>query len=114
MGRSRRPTPRRLAFKLYAIRKHLGLSLKEMMERLEYDQSPLKPGHIWEYEQGKREPPLVVLLRYAHVIGVCVDVLIDDGLDLPSKLHRYTQEAEAKADLKQAEELLEFIKSSLI
>jgi hypothetical protein len=38
------------------------------------------------YELGTREPPLIILLRYAHAAGVCVDVLIDDELELPRKL----------------------------
>ena len=38
------------------------------------------------YELGKREPPLPVLLKYARIAGVYVDVLIDDELDLPKKL----------------------------
>jgi hypothetical protein len=33
-----------------------------------------------------REPSLVILLQYARVAGVCVDVLIDDALNLPVKL----------------------------
>jgi hypothetical protein len=38
------------------------------------------------YELGTREPPLPVLLQYARVAGVCVDILIDDGINLPKKL----------------------------
>ncbi|HYH86742.1 MAG TPA: hypothetical protein VEX60_14920 [Pyrinomonadaceae bacterium] len=41
---------------------------------------------ISDYELDKAEPTLMVLLQYARVAGVCVDVLIDDKLDLPSKL----------------------------
>ena len=44
------------------------------------------PGQISEFETGKREPSLIVLLRYARLSGVCVDTLIDDALDLPAKL----------------------------
>lgn len=36
--------------------------------------------------RGQREPSLIVLLEYARVAGVCVDVLINDRLDLPAKL----------------------------
>lgn len=38
------------------------------------------------YETGTREPPLPVLLKYAEVAGVWVDVLINDDLDLPDRL----------------------------
>jgi transcriptional regulator with XRE-family HTH domain len=41
---------------------------------------------VSNYERGTREPPLQVLLRYARIAGVYVDVLIDDDLDLPSRL----------------------------
>jgi hypothetical protein len=43
-------------------------------------------NRISDYELGKREPPLPILLRYGRIAGVCVDVLIDDDLDLPAKL----------------------------
>jgi transcriptional regulator with XRE-family HTH domain len=35
------------------------------------------------YELGKREPPLPVLLKYARLVGISTDVLIDDKLKLP-------------------------------
>ncbi|MGH9826083.1 MAG: hypothetical protein ACREDR_22870, partial [Blastocatellia bacterium] len=41
---------------------------------------------ISEYELGRSEPPLDVLLAYGRLAGVWVDVLIDDDLDLPAKL----------------------------
>lgn len=37
------------------------------------------------YELGTREPPLSVLLAYAEIAGVSVNVLIDDDLELPEK-----------------------------
>jgi hypothetical protein len=46
----------------------------------------LVQASISGYETGTREPPLPVLLEYAEVAGVWVDVLIDDDLDLPDKL----------------------------
>jgi transcriptional regulator with XRE-family HTH domain len=44
---------------------------------------------ISEYESGKREPLLVILLRYARVAGVHMEVLADDELDLPEKLRKH-------------------------
>ena len=38
------------------------------------------------YERGEREPPLPVLLAYARLGKVKVEILIDDELDLPKKL----------------------------
>jgi hypothetical protein len=35
---------------------------------------------------GIREPSLMTLLQYARVAGVCVDVLIDDEMNLPARL----------------------------
>ena len=43
------------------------------------------PTNISGYETGKREPPYPVLLRYARLVRVSTDVLIDDKLDLPKK-----------------------------
>jgi hypothetical protein len=44
------------------------------------------PGQISEFETGKREPSLPLLLRYARLAGVWMDVLVDDELDLPARL----------------------------
>ncbi|HEX8922551.1 MAG TPA: hypothetical protein VF766_13845, partial [Pyrinomonadaceae bacterium] len=46
----------------------------------------MKHTRISEYELGLREPSLMTLLQYARAAGVCVDVLIDDELDLPARL----------------------------
>lgn len=86
MGRSRRPRPARLAQKLRQIRTALSLTQQEMFERLGETRTALYPGHIGLYELGQREPPLPVLLRYARIAGVYVDMLIDDDLDLPKRL----------------------------
>jgi hypothetical protein len=43
-------------------------------------------SNVSGYESGEREPPLPVLLKYAEVAGVCLDVQADDRLDLPVKL----------------------------
>src|SRR3712207_280609 len=86
MGRSRRPRPARLAAKLRQIRTGLGLTQEQMFEHLGETKTALYPGHISLYEGGQREPPLPVLLRYARIARVYVDVLIDDELDLPNKL----------------------------
>jgi len=85
MGRKPRPKPGRLAEKLFQIREALGVSQGELFKRLDVDKfSELK--RISDYETGKSEPPLPVLLRYARLAGVCVETLIDDDLKLPAKL----------------------------
>jgi transcriptional regulator with XRE-family HTH domain len=45
-------------------------------------------SRISAYELGNREPPLPVLLKYARLVGVSTDVLIDDEMDLPAKLRQ--------------------------
>lgn len=84
MGHARQQ-PRRLAEKLLQVRLALGLSQTEMHKRLDVEDEILYT-RISDYELDKAEPTLMVLLRYARVAGVIVDVLIDDELDLPEKL----------------------------
>lgn len=85
MGSASRPRPARLAEKLFHIRTSLGLSQSEMLTRLgEADE--LFRSSISAYERGLREPPLPILLKYARVAGIYVDVLIDDEIDLPEEL----------------------------
>jgi transcriptional regulator with XRE-family HTH domain len=57
-----------------------------MIERLNCPELPLYPASISQYEQGKREPPLLVLLAYARVAGVAMEMLVDDDLFLPEPL----------------------------
>ena len=85
MARGPREKPARLAEKLRQIRLALGLSQTEMLRRLGAEER-MAYNRISEFESGKGEPSLIILLEYARVAGVCVDVLIDDELDLPAKL----------------------------
>ncbi|HEY6189011.1 MAG TPA: helix-turn-helix transcriptional regulator [Pyrinomonadaceae bacterium] len=84
---SPRQKPERLAEKLLQIRMALGLSQDGMLERLGLADEFFR-SRISAYELGNREPPLPVLLRYARLVGISTDVLIDDELDLPAKLRR--------------------------
>jgi transcriptional regulator with XRE-family HTH domain len=86
MGTARRERPARLPAKLRQIRDGLDLTQEQMAERLAAVKSPPRPGHVSEFEQGKREPSLPVLLQYSRIAGVPVEVLIDDGQDLPKHL----------------------------
>lgn len=85
MGRKARPRQEHLAGKLLQIREALGLSQTEMLYRLGVEDL-ITYHQISRFETGTREPPYIVLLRYARVAGVSTDVLIDDELVLPSKL----------------------------
>lgn len=86
MGRSSRARPRRLGEKLRQIRAALNLTLEQIIEQLDYEDSPIYPTNISGMERGEREPPLLLLLAYARLAGISTDVLIDDKLDLPDKL----------------------------
>src|SRR5215208_1601316 len=85
MARVPRPKPARLPEKLLQIRLALELSQDGMLQRLGLDEK-LSRTTVSAYELGTGEPPLPVLLEYARIANVWVDVLIDDKLDLPDKL----------------------------
>jgi transcriptional regulator with XRE-family HTH domain len=85
VGRGTRHQPKRLAQKLRQIRETLGLSQTEMLKRLGVEDL-IAYQRISEYELGKREPLLIILLQYARTAGVYVDVLIDDDIELPARL----------------------------
>lgn len=80
-----RPRPLRLAGKLRTIREALGLSQTQMLARLGLEDS-MHYGRISQYETDDREPALTTLLAYARVAGVHLEDIVDDDLDLPSKL----------------------------
>ena len=82
MGRGSRSKPARLAEKLLQIRLTLDQSQESMVKVLDH---PDVPGrhYISGYELGTREPTLAVLLRYAELVNVWLDVLARDELDLP-------------------------------
>ena len=82
-----RQKPLRLAEKLLHIRSALGLSQNEMIRRLGFEDELIQ-AHISAYERKRenRVPPLGVVLQYARCAGVNMEVLVDDGLDLPDRL----------------------------
>ena len=85
MGRKSRDKPERLAEKLRAIREAFGLSQGELVRRLDAGEL-INAKHVSKFELGEREPSLLVLLRYARLAGISIDVLADDKLNLPAKL----------------------------
>jgi transcriptional regulator with XRE-family HTH domain len=85
MGSASRPKPARLAEKLRQIRNALGLSQADMLRQLGAEDEMFR-SNVSAYELGTREPSLPLLLKYARLVGVSTDVLIDDELDLPEKL----------------------------
>lgn len=95
MGTKARPKPERLAEKLRQIRLALGLTQMDMPGRLKAE-DVIRPARISEYEQGLREPSLMILLDYARLAGVHMEALVDDELDLPDNLPGTTQHKEIK------------------
>lgn len=85
MKNASRTKVRRLGEKLLQIRLGLGLSQNQMLERLGFGDELFR-SNISQYEHGRREPPLPVLLQYARAASLEVEILIDDELDLPGKL----------------------------
>ena len=85
MGKYPRRRQRRLADKLLQIRQTLNLSQTEILWHMGLDEEFTRTN-ISNYELGQREPPLFVLLEYAHLAGLCLDVLVDDELEIPKRL----------------------------
>jgi transcriptional regulator with XRE-family HTH domain len=90
MGKYPRRKQKRLPAKMLQIRLALGLSQNEVLRAIGAEDD-LYRTNISNYELGEREPPLFVLLGYARIAGICLDVLVDDELDLPAKLPAKTK-----------------------
>ena len=80
MGHSR-PRPKQLAKKLLQIRRSLGVSQGELVRQLGV-QALIHYSNISKYELDKNEPPLAIVLAYARLVGIPVEQLIDDELEL--------------------------------
>jgi len=76
MGRSYRSRPKKLGAKLKLI------TQAGMIAELSVKDEPLYPTNISAYEGGKREPPLLVLLKYARLADVTMEQLVDDKMKL--------------------------------
>lgn len=85
MEQRRRIRPANLAKKLRQIRLVLGLSQSELLRRLDAEEL-MHYGRISDYELGKREPALWILLAYARLAGIHLEYLVDDNLSLPTDL----------------------------
>jgi transcriptional regulator with XRE-family HTH domain len=85
MARGARIRPERLPEKLLQIRVALGLSQSELLRRLGLEEQ-MDYRRISEFERGTTEPHLTVLLQYARAAGVHMEDIVDDELDLPTRL----------------------------
>jgi len=79
MGKRPRAKPKNLPAKLFAIREHFDLSQSQLVRALGCD---LSTARISEYENGTREPSLLVLLGYSKLAHVTINVLVDDDVKL--------------------------------
>lgn len=84
MGRAsrKRYVPVRLGEKFLQIRAALNLTQQSMLERLDLPPE-FSQSNISAYERGTKEPPIFVIMKYAEVANVWIDVLVQDSLDLP-------------------------------
>ena len=82
MGHARQK-PERLAEKLLQIREALGLSRKELAERLsERVEVKITSLHVSNYERGKSVPFIEVVLAYSRLANVTMNQIADDDVDL--------------------------------
>ena len=79
MGTTKRAHPRKLARKLKQVRARASLSQSEIAKEFDVTDRAL----ISQFETGKRQPPLPVLLKYARLARVHMEILVDDKMKLP-------------------------------
>jgi transcriptional regulator with XRE-family HTH domain len=85
MGRRERRKPKRLAEKLKQIRAGLELSQTAMLRRLGVEDEITK-SEISDFEHGRYEPNLLILLAYSEAANVFLEVLVRDDLELPEQM----------------------------
>jgi len=78
----RRAMPKKLGKKMRQIRERLGMSQREIVAALNYKDTPLRASQISQYENGQREPTMMLVLAYARLAKVSVESLIDDKMKL--------------------------------
>jgi transcriptional regulator with XRE-family HTH domain len=74
--------PKKLGRKMRQIRERLGMSQREIVAALNYKDTPLRASQISQYENGQREPTMMLVLAYARLAKVPMEVLVDDKLKL--------------------------------
>jgi transcriptional regulator with XRE-family HTH domain len=78
-----RKKPARLGEKLAQVRHGQNVSLAEMAELLSDAEVVVRRQDVFRFERGERDPSLIILLKYARLIGVPLEVFADDKLTLP-------------------------------
>src|SRR5690242_8798734 len=86
MGKPRH-RPKLLPAKLLAIREFLNVSQADIANKLQFEilshsrqQSRIESARVSEYERGKREPNLFVLIAYVRLARVHMESVVDDGV----------------------------------
>lgn len=87
MGRAKRLKVERLGQKLKQIRESLNLTQTDLIKKLKCEDI-IYQANVSEYELGRREPPLPIILKYARLAGISTDDLIDDKITLPTSAKR--------------------------
>jgi transcriptional regulator with XRE-family HTH domain len=89
MGRGKRIIPAKMPEKLKTVRLSKNLTMEQMGQALEnellklnYSTIKIHSGHIAEFEQGKREPLLPILLAYTKLSKISLECLVDNEVDL--------------------------------
>jgi transcriptional regulator with XRE-family HTH domain len=81
MGHAPREKVCNLPKKLLLIREHLQLSQNELVRRLGLEDK-LTREDVSKFERGIREPSLPTLLKYARLVHISTDILIDDKAEI--------------------------------
>src|SRR5215213_9170808 len=76
MGGAKRPQPKRLPTKLRQIREALGYTQEEMVKYLGL-KGKVPRSYLSRFENGAREPPLEVLLKYSELARVWMNALVN-------------------------------------
>ena len=79
---NRRAMPKKLGKKLRQIREGLGMSQRQIVEALNYTATPLRASQVSQYENGQREPTMMLVLAYARLANVPMERLVDDKMKL--------------------------------
>ncbi len=82
MGRKAAEKPQLLSDKLKNVRLFLGFTQERMYSELRNKGADIHLGYISLFESGERIPSFLVLLAYARVSGIPMEVFVDDKLDL--------------------------------
>jgi transcriptional regulator with XRE-family HTH domain len=58
------------------------MSQREIVQALNYKDTPLRASQISQYENGQRKPTMMLVLAYARLARVPMEHLVDDKMKL--------------------------------